>query len=372
MKVESLTGYLMSEDRKIAEIENGKILKFDSALLPLYLKRTEDIAGWLAGRAIDTHRVNSRLLKKVFRLHTADDAEIALSVNGATITDTYWICSANHLVHYADVCFKENDFDGLALYGDPDSFSQRPSRTPELTNIGSYEKCWRRKDGAWWMYKAGTPWEYFSELFICRLGLEMGFSMAWYEMEEGYIRTKDFTGGAKMNFQRAGSPHPLAVVRAGKRSIQQLDTVEIRGIGNAVDFRRHCLIFGRNDQPLRGIVRSSRGLLGQFLHADQFFVNDRQRAVRHLDHGNRIVGVADALVEGGHVRAHQFADRQTSRVVCRGIDPQTGRQALHGLREPIVMRSQRAGRVPGHEIGMDRDRHHAPSFRSAKCVGRSA
>lgn len=203
MKVESLTGYLMSEDRKIAEIENGKILKFDSALLPLYLKRTEDIAGWLAGRAIDTHRVNSRLLKKVFRLHTADDVEIALSVNGATITDTYWICSANHLVHYADVCFKENDFDGLALYGDPDSFSQRPSRTPELTNIGSYEKCWRRKDGAWWMYKAGTPWEYFSELFICRLGLEMGFSMAWYEMEEGYIRTKDFTGGAKMNFETA-------------------------------------------------------------------------------------------------------------------------------------------------------------------------
>ena len=45
MKVESLTGYLMSEDRKIAEIENGKILKFDSALLPLYLERKEDKAG---------------------------------------------------------------------------------------------------------------------------------------------------------------------------------------------------------------------------------------------------------------------------------------------------------------------------------------
>lgn len=198
-----LSGYLMSEDRRIATIENGEITSAEETLLPLYLKRTKDVEGWLAGRAIDTHRANSRLLKKVLRLRTADDAETALSVNGATITDTYWICPANQPLNYADICFKENYFDGLALCGDPDSFSQKPSRTPELTNIGSYEKCWRQKDGVWWLYKAGTFQEYFSELFICRLGIAMDFSMAYYEMDGDYIKTRDFTEGAKVNFETA-------------------------------------------------------------------------------------------------------------------------------------------------------------------------
>ncbi len=201
--MKALTGYLMSEDRRIAEIENGEIVTADDVLMPLYLRRTKNIEAWLAERAIDVHRTNSRLLKKALRLSAADDAETALSVNGATITDTYWICLKDQPMSYETVRFKENYFDRLALCGDPDSFSQKPSRTPELTNIGSYEKCWRLKEGSWWMYKAGTLQEYFSELFVCRLGVKMGFSMAWYEMDEDYIKTRDFTDGAAVNFETA-------------------------------------------------------------------------------------------------------------------------------------------------------------------------
>lgn len=199
--MEPLTGYLMSADRQIARIERGEIIWAEEALLPLYLKRTQNVESWLAGRAIDDHRVNSRLLKKALRLRSADDAETALAVNGATITDTYWICRKDQPLRYEEVRFCENYFDTLALRGDPDGFSRKPSRTPELTNIGSYEKCWRLRDGIWWMYKAGNMEEYFSELFICRLGMEMGFSMAWYEMDGEYIRTRDFTEGAKVNFE---------------------------------------------------------------------------------------------------------------------------------------------------------------------------
>ena len=86
----SITGELMSEDKVIATVKNGVITGCDNTLLPLYLKRTRDLDGWLASRAIDTHRTNSRLLKKALRLHTADDAQIALAVNAATITDRYW------------------------------------------------------------------------------------------------------------------------------------------------------------------------------------------------------------------------------------------------------------------------------------------
>lgn len=196
-----ITGTLLSQDRPIAQIEDGVITSSDPDLLPLYLARTGDVEGWLASRAIDTHRVNSRLLKRALRLQQTDDASTALAANAATVTDTYWFRPQDAQLTYADIRFRENYFDQLALRGDPDGFSQRPSRTPELTNTGSFEKCWRLLDGSWWMYKSGKGEEYFSELFICRLGEALGLHMAHYEMDGGYIRSRDFTDGASVNFE---------------------------------------------------------------------------------------------------------------------------------------------------------------------------
>lgn len=198
-----ISGQLMSSDKVVAQIEDGLIVSADETLLPLYLKRTKDVENWLASRAIDTHRVNSRLLKKALRLRVTDDAQTALSMNAATITDQYWFRPAGSPLTYADVRFRENQFDGLALYGDPNEFSRKPSRTPELTNTGSYEKCWRLIDGTWWMYKSGSEAEYFSELFVYQLGKRLGFDMAYYEMDGKYIRTRDFTDGAAVNFEAA-------------------------------------------------------------------------------------------------------------------------------------------------------------------------
>ena len=197
----SITGELMSEDRVIATVRNGEIMDCDEALLPLYIRRTRDLESWLASRAIDSHRTNSRLLKKALRLHTADDAQIALSVNAATVTDRYWFRPDGSSARYEDIRFKENYFDSLALRGDPNGFSHKPSRTPELTNTGSFEKCWRLIDGAWWMYKSGDQQEYFSELFICKLGEKLGFDMAHYEMDDGYIRSKNFVHGTPYCFE---------------------------------------------------------------------------------------------------------------------------------------------------------------------------
>ncbi len=199
--MQNITGTLMSEDRPIAKIKNGLIVDADDELLPLYLKRTKDAAGWIASRAIDSHRTNSRLLKKALRLRTTDDVQTALSVNAATITDRYWFRQEGSTAVYEDIRFKENYFDRLALCGDPDSFSLGPSRTPELTNTGSFEKCWRLIDGKWWMYKSGNAEEIFSELFICKLGEKIGFNMAHYESDGQYIRSKDFTDGASVNFE---------------------------------------------------------------------------------------------------------------------------------------------------------------------------
>lgn len=199
--MQNITGTLMSEDTPIATVKNGVITDADETLLPLYLKRTKDMAGWLASRAIDTHRTNSRLLKKALRLRTTDDVSTALAVNAATVTDRYWFKPEGSTATYEDIRFKENYFAELALRGDPDSFSRKPSRTPELTNTGSFEKCWKLIDGKWWMYKSGNSEELFSELFICKLGEKLGLPMAHYELDGKYIRSVDFTEGAAVNFE---------------------------------------------------------------------------------------------------------------------------------------------------------------------------
>ena len=203
--MQSLNGKIMSADIPVATIKNGGVVDKNEKLAPLFFNRCDDFSAWLKGRAIDSHRANSRLLKKALRLQNKDEISTVLAVNAVTITDNFWFCEDGSDLSWDDVRFKENYFDSLALRGDPDSFNQKPSRTPELTNIGSYEKCWRLIDGAWWMYKSGNDNELFSELFICKLGLSLGFDMAYYEMDDGYIRTKDFTENGRYNFESAES-----------------------------------------------------------------------------------------------------------------------------------------------------------------------
>ena len=51
------------------------------------------------------------------------------------------------------------------------------------------------------MYKSGNKEEYFSELFICKLCEKLGLPTAHYELDGRYIRSKDFTNGAAVNFE---------------------------------------------------------------------------------------------------------------------------------------------------------------------------
>jgi len=198
-----LFGFLMSKDREIAEIIGDDLKILDEKLLPYYFKNFNDFEGWLEKRAIDQTRTNSRLLKKALRLTESDDIDLVLKVNAATITDTYWFKPKNSNLSFKSVKFKKNDFSKLALYGDPDSFNKVYSDTPELTNLGSFEKCWKLVDGNWWLYKQANELELFSELFICEFGKLLGFQMAHYEKDGKYIKSLDFTQGAKCNLELA-------------------------------------------------------------------------------------------------------------------------------------------------------------------------
>jgi len=197
-----LNGYVMSKNRKVVRIEDGLATWTDPKLAPLYFRYKKDIEGWFDSRLIDENRTNSRLLKKVLRLKQNDSVKAALFCHAATITDTYWFQQDDEDLDYSDVRFSHNFFDQLALRGDPNAFSLSPEPTPELTNTGSYEKCWRLEDGDWWMYKSGTHDELFSELFIGKYAEKLQFPVAEYVYyNERFIRTRDFTDNAVLCFE---------------------------------------------------------------------------------------------------------------------------------------------------------------------------
>lgn len=199
----NLNGEILSKDRVIGTVRDGLLVSFDSQRLPLYLMRTKNVEGWLRGRAIDAHRTNSRLLKRALRIGSTDDLDAVLRVHAATITDTYWLRLEGETLTYEDVRFRENPFAPLALRGDPNAFNLPYSPTPELTNIGSYEKCWRLKDGKWQMIKQETESERFAELFVYRFGTALGFPMAAYFAEADTVVSPDFTDGASVNYESA-------------------------------------------------------------------------------------------------------------------------------------------------------------------------
>ena len=200
---------ILSADSVVAVWNDGQLTVVNDALLPLYLKHINDAEKWLASRAADRKRVNIRLLKKALRLAEKDDISTVVHVNGATITDNYWVRSIDSELTYADIKFDNDYFSNLALKGTYDSFNRaansKHSRTPELTNVGSFEKCWKLRNGNWWMYKKANHNELFSELFVFELGKALEMNMAHYERGQGFIKSLDFTESSSVNFEPAST-----------------------------------------------------------------------------------------------------------------------------------------------------------------------
>ncbi|MBQ9229177.1 MAG: hypothetical protein IJ168_10165 [Eubacterium sp.] len=203
-----MNGYLMHKDNIVARIENDIVMD-ENAMLPLQLFKGASIEGWLTGRAIDRHRTNSRLLKKVMRMTDTSDIATVLRAHAATVTDNYWFKADGEDIAYKDILFNDDSYADVALFGTFESVSSAekldPSRSksPELTNIGSFEKCWKLHDGRWYMYKRENAREQFSEIFISRLCQHFGYAAAVYEKHDDCVITPDFTENKKYDFEPA-------------------------------------------------------------------------------------------------------------------------------------------------------------------------
>ena len=71
---------ILSGSTLVALWENNNLTVKNEALLPLYLRKIHNADMWLETRAIDSHRANSRLLKKALRLAEKDDVSTVLYI----------------------------------------------------------------------------------------------------------------------------------------------------------------------------------------------------------------------------------------------------------------------------------------------------
>lgn len=198
---DKFNGYVMSGDYTVAEVKNNQVTSIlDEQRCPLYLLRTQDFEGWLETRCIDLHRTNSRVLRKALRLQNVNEVSLVLKVKAMTITDNYWCKPSDSDELWEDVKFSEDVLADMALFGmfrevDEDTI------TPELTNIGSFEKCWKFDGFEWFMVKHANDRERYSEMYIQKLGEYFGYSMAeYFYYDEENISTHDFTD-EKYNFE---------------------------------------------------------------------------------------------------------------------------------------------------------------------------
>lgn len=138
-------GFLMYKDEVIAEIRKTELAKgFKKDLLPIIMlnESPDSFEVWLQTRVIDKHRTNSRQVRRQLSIKTEVPKEIVIKARAVSITDSYWLKWENENISYREV--RKSLSDGLnliALYGnDNDVNFKATDITPELTNIGSFEK----------------------------------------------------------------------------------------------------------------------------------------------------------------------------------------------------------------------------------------
>ena len=167
---------ILSGNTVVAVWQDGNLEVINKDLLPLFLKRISDADMWLETRAIDSHRANSRLLKKALRLAEKDDISTVAHVNAATITDNYWIRPVGSDLTFDDVRFTDDYFSNLALKGTYNSFNW----TTEPTE-GQYWSIIPQADGKvkilnlsvkkWWQYS--TSYKSFGSYATAQDGAEL-------------------------------------------------------------------------------------------------------------------------------------------------------------------------------------------------------
>ena len=192
IREKELTGNIMCGDKVAAKVYKGNVISLDEKLAPLYLIRNKDARSYFATRCVSLHRNNARALLKHLNIEDIDDSIIPLYVNGCVISDNIWFKPSGSNSNYNDVKFGKNLYSNFALNGIKKQYPVNPSRTPEITVPGSFEKCWKFENGSWFLYKKENKEEIFCDLLVHNIAEEIGAKTISYEVVDDCVKCKNF------------------------------------------------------------------------------------------------------------------------------------------------------------------------------------
>lgn len=157
--------FLMSKNEILARINFDTMFfeVYKQNLMPFALRGANvnlfTVRDWLIDRTLNLSRSNAKTIINVMGFNQNDRLSMCITCKALSLTDCYWIKSEGSTDTWEKVNLYRNSLSSaiakIALTGEYISITGRP-RTPELTNGGSYAKCWkRRKDGVY-LYKSGS------------------------------------------------------------------------------------------------------------------------------------------------------------------------------------------------------------------------
>ena len=157
--------YLMSKNVKLAQIDFDTMLfeVFRPDLMPFALRGNNvtlfTVRDWMNDRVLNLSRSNAKKIISACGYDQKDRIAMCCACKGLSLTDCYWLKYEQDTTTWEEVNLYKNSLSSavatIALTGEYVSISGKP-RTPELTNGGSYAKCWKRHKDGIYLYKSGS------------------------------------------------------------------------------------------------------------------------------------------------------------------------------------------------------------------------
>jgi len=171
----------------------GDLIFLDEVNAPYIVKRTGSLEAFKLQRESDVTRTNMRYLRKLMGISSRNARGALDKIHGFSLFDTFWYQESDGKLTWEQVCLRKNDAFEVALTGrEKEGGVFNDPRTPEHSNIGSYEKGWKLSNDTWYLYKVGTPEQLWSEIFATRLLAAKGVNVVKYWLDGSWVVCENF------------------------------------------------------------------------------------------------------------------------------------------------------------------------------------
>jgi len=157
---------------------------------------SENLWKWLVRRIVPSHRHYIQIMLANLGLRDKNVRDLIGISKGLSLNDVFWVAQDSFRGTWSQVSLYDNPFSKviaeMAFTGGCDRRFDREkelSTSPEFTTNGMLAKCWRRKDGAVYLYKSGTEgaantgFEPYSEYYASQVAEAMGLAHVAYGLE---------------------------------------------------------------------------------------------------------------------------------------------------------------------------------------------